>query len=229
MNIVGDETKRQSLRAGLAAIGDQLFVIIAVRNRDMSIRTVPDGTEQGWICATGVIWFQVLNFVHLHGQWLAIHGYHGDDQYNTVAAIPLLEALQDPMALYGALTEQPCIKEWGYRVAIGPAGQTQAVVFRDPEWDDDDPSNNSTESFCGFIVYDLESKNVIQRIAYEGEIKDGAIIGANDERVAFEAEGGVILVSRVTGRVRRIEGTALDPYRLIIARMDGNTISIVKI
>jgi hypothetical protein len=228
-DFTGDVDRRQSLRAGLASIQEELLVFVAARNKDVSIRLVNTGIERGWMSTTGLAWFHVLQIVPLDGRWLAVLGHHGDDQYNTVTVIPALESLHDPMVLYSALTDQPNAREWGYRVAVGPAGLGQAVIFRDPEWDDEEPPDDLFESFKGLIIWDLENKKVVQRIEYNDELKDGAIIGADTERVAIEADGYINLVSRVTGAVSRVEASALDPYRLEIARIQDNMIEIVTL
>jgi len=51
----------------------------------------------------------------------AVHGYRGDEQYNTIVVIPAHESIQDPMTLWSALNEHPNVSEWGYQVAAGPA------------------------------------------------------------------------------------------------------------
>jgi len=47
------------------------------------------------------------------------------------------------------------------------------VIFRDPEWGDDEPPDDPAESFCWLGIWDLKSKRVIQRIAFAGEVDDG--------------------------------------------------------
>jgi hypothetical protein len=229
LDLVGEKERRQSLRASLASIGNELLVFVAHRNKDISILAVHDGTERGWISTTGMIWFHVLRIVPLDGRWLAVHGYHDGEGRDTIVAIPAIQALQDPMFLYGALTERPSVKEWGYRIAVGPAGPGRAVFFRDPQWGDDEPVDDPAESFHGLVVWDLESKRVVQRISYRGKVEDGATLGADGERVAIEAGGHIDVVARSTGEVRQIEADALDPYRLEVVRAQGETITVAKL
>jgi hypothetical protein len=122
-------------------------------------------------------------------QGLAIHGCHDDEARDAIVTIPVLESLQDPMVLYDALTEHPNFREWGYRVAVGPAELGQAVIFRDPEWGDEEPPEGPAESFHELMIWDLESKRVVQRIEYSGELGDGTTLGADAERVVIEVGG----------------------------------------
>lgn len=230
LDIDGDLEHRQSLRAGLVTIDDELFSFVNVRNKDTSIKAVHDGTERGWLATTGMFWFHVMSVVPIDEYWLAIQGYHDGEARDQIVVFPAAEALLDPMVLYEALYEDLHIREWGCRAAVGPAGPGSAVIFRDPEWDEDDePPDDPLETFHGLMVWDLDASQVTQRIAYDGEVKDGATLGADAERIAVDVGGQVDVVLRASGEVRRMDAIALDPYRLEVAKVEGETITIAGI
>lgn len=229
IDIVGEENARQSLRAGLIVVDKELFVLRAVRNADMSIIAVADGTERAWIVSTGSAWFHVLRIAQLDEHWLALLGYRGDDQYNTVVAIAAHEAMRDPMVLSTALTKSQTAGEWGYRLAAGPAGIGRAVVFRDPDWGDDELPDDPTDAFRGLIIRDLVERRVIQRIEYDADVDFGSTLGADAALIAIAVGDRVDVIERSTNSMRRVMAVALDPYRMEIARIDDGRINIVKL
>jgi hypothetical protein len=227
---VGDLGRRQSLRAGLGVFGDELYVFSYVYSRNISVFRVRDAVECGWMATTGMFWYHVSRMFALDENWLAVHGYHDGEGRDTIVAVRALEALRDPMVLYGALFENPSVREWGYRSAVGPAGPGHAVIFRDPEWEDDDPPDDPTEAFRGLVVWDLDRQQVIQRLDYDGDVEREAPIGADAHRVALmRRDGSIDVVLREDGSVHRVGGMTLDPFRLEVAQVDAKRVSIVRL
>lgn len=226
----GDPEHRQSLRAGLGVFGGDLYGFFYTRNKHVSVINVADGTERGWMATTGTFWFHVSRVLTLDDRYLAIQGHHDGEARDAAVAIPALEASRDPMILYSALYEKPSVKEWGYRVAVGPAGQGHAVFFRDPEWEDEEPPDDPTEAFRGIVIWDLNLMRAVRRLEYDGEVESGAAIGANDRCAALTLkDGNIDQVFLETGRVRRVEAIALDPYRMQAARFENGTVTIFSL
>lgn len=228
LDLVGQEGRRQSLRAGLVTIQDELFALVAVRNKEVLVVSARDGRERGWIATTGMLWFHVVHIFQLDPVWLVLQGYHDGEARDWIVAVRGNDTLEDTMLLYRALVEHEGVSQWGYRLAVGPAGAGQAVTARDPEWADNEPPDDPNESFHGLEIWDLASSQVVQRLAYEGNFETYAAIGADSTKVAI-AGSHIDLVDRETAVVKSVEGGTLDPYRLECARIKGDTITITKL
>ena len=226
----GDPEHRQSLRAGLGVFSGDLYGFFYARNKHVSVINVADGTERGWMATTGMFWFHISRILPLDDRWLAIQGYHDGEARDAAVAIPALGASRDPMILYSALYEKPSVKEWGYRVAVGPAGPGHAVFFRDPEWEDEEPPGDPTEAFRGIVIWDLNLMRAVRRVEYDGEVESGAAIGANGTSAALTLkDGNIERVFLETGRVQRVEAIALDPYHMQAARVENGTVTIFSL
>jgi hypothetical protein len=229
IELTGAEGQRQSLRAGLVMIQEELCVLVAVKNKDIVILSATDGAERGWIATTGMIWFHFEGVIQLDPNWICITGYHDGESRDQIAAMQTSDLLQDPMALYSALVERATVSQWGYEIAAGPAGGGHAVVVRDPEWNNEEPSLDLAESFRGIEIWDLKSNEVVQRINYSDEFDSRAVIGADNTRVVIQSHGHVHVIARENGDVTSVEGMALDPYSLELATIQEDTISIAKL
>ena len=220
---------RQSLRAGLLTIQQELFVLTALKNKDIQILSATDGVERGWIATTGMIWFHFQGVTTLDPNWICITGYHNGESKDQIAAVQTSELFDDPMVLYSALMDRTTVSLWGYEIVAGPAGAGHVIVLRDPEWNEEEPSSNLEESFRGIEIWDLEANEVRQRINYSGEFDSSTVLGADDTRIAIHSQGQVHVIARENGAITSIEGVALDPYSLELATIQEETISIVKL
>jgi hypothetical protein len=230
--LVGDEGRRQSLRASLGTIDGDTYVFITswTRRHALVLRSLRDGNQQAWLSTSGMIGFGVERVVPLGGDWLAVHGHGDGEYYDTVVAIPARESLTDVEVLQTALRERPGIKEWGYRVAIGPAEPGRAVVYRDAEWDDDDRPDDPDEGFRGLEIWDLAAREIVERIPHDERVPNGATIGASAPKIAIDMGGHVDVVARPAGGViRSVDALALDPYRLEVALTDGEHVVIAAL
>jgi hypothetical protein len=228
-DFTGDVNHRRSLRGGLTQFGEKLYALLVIRNQPISIMELPGAGEVGWISTTGIIWFHPTRMFGLAEHWLAVHGYYDGESRDVIVVFSLLEAMQDPMVLYSALTEDSSIREWGDTLAAGPAGPKNAVFFRDADWDEDEPPDDPAVVFHGLVVWDLNSRAVIQRIEYHGEVADGATMGADANCVAIEFAEHVEIVSRSSGEVAIVDALALDPFQMQVARLDVDAICIVSL
>jgi hypothetical protein len=222
LNFVGVENRRQSLRIGLATLGEEPLALVAPWNQPISIVRLRDGRERMRLATIALVWFHALGFAELDRDWLAVQGHLDGEQYDSIVTVPRARALSDTDALQAAITESGNIREWGYRIAVGPAEQGRAVFYRDHEWGDDDRPDDPAESFAGFVFWNLAGKEVEQRIAYDGEVTSGAPIGADARRVAVGVHKRVIVVDRATGTTRHVDAVAFDPYRLEILRFEAD-------
>jgi hypothetical protein len=232
LTLAGDLERRQSLLVDIGAIDAEPYAFVYVRKRPKSLSLVAlaDGRERAWLSTSGMIALLVDRVISLEPRWLAVRGHGDGEGYDTIVAIPARESLSDTQVLQTALLDHPRIKEWGYRVAVGPAGAGQVVIFRDPEWDDaDGPPDDPHEAFAGFLVFDLASTLVVERIAYGGKVPDGATIGADRSCIAVETGDGVDVITRATGNRESVDALALDPYRLELLRRDGDALVIARL
>jgi hypothetical protein len=193
----------------------------------LSLIRVSDGTKQGWLSTAGMIWFKVEQVSPLQPSWLAVQGFIPGEYYDTIVVIRADEVLGDVEVLQTALRELPSVKEWGYRIAVGPVGPTSAVLFRDPEWDEQEPPDDPNEAFRGLVIWDLAACRVIQRIEYDGDLQSGATLGGDEHTIAIQARDHVDLVARATGAVQRVEAIALDPFSLEVASLGAGGVSIL--
>lgn len=229
LEIVGDEARRQSLRASLGPIGDDTYAFVFrwSRRYELALLTVSDGEQRGWLSASGMIAFRIERVIPLGGDWLGVHGHRDSEYSDTVVPIPALASLDDYDVLQSALRQQPRIWEWGYRVAIGPAEPGRAVVYRDAEWEDDDRPDDPDEAFRGLQIWDLSTRKIIERIPHDEPVPNMATIGASATAIAIDMGGRVHVVARPGGGViRSVDALALDPYRLEVAIVDGEHVVI---
>jgi hypothetical protein len=232
LDVPGDGARRRSLRASVGAIAGEphAFVASRARPRALTLVRLRDGEPRGWLSTSGMVGFGVERVIPLAGDWLAVHGHGDAEPFDTVVAIPAGAVLDDVEALQAALREHPSVKEWGYHLAIGPAGPGCAVVYRDAEWSyDDDRPENPDEAFRGLAIRDLAAGRVLQRFSYDGPVSNLATIGADAAAIAIAGDGYVDVVARDGGAVRRIAAFALDPHRLEVARLDGDEIVIAAL
>jgi hypothetical protein len=227
--IGADDARRESLRASIANVAGRELAFVTTQSRKTALvqHTLPDGREGRWLSTRGMLAFDPERVVGLTGSWIAVYGHGYSEQYDTVVAVDI--GVDDVEALQTALREKPAIKQWGYRVAIGPAGAEQVVVYRDAEWTEDDVPEDPDEAFCGIEIWDLRTSAVVERIAHHDDVPAGTNIGANVDHVAIEMPEYVTVFSRRSGSSRRIPCLALDPYRLTVARRDGDQITIDSI
>jgi hypothetical protein len=231
LDYAGNVNRRQSLRAGLGLFDRELYALFYNYSNNVAVVRVRDGAHTGWMATTGMIWYHVSRFTPLNDRWLAIQGYHDGESRETIVAFPALDVVADPMVLYSALSERPSVLEWGYRAAVGPGGEGHAVFFRDPEWDEDEePEDDSNEAFRGLVFWDLDRREVVQRVPYNGDPQPETLIGANARRAVVPLKGGGLdVVSLEDGSVVRAQGTALDPYRLEAALIEDGRVAIIRL
>lgn len=222
----GLEGRRHSLRIGVTTCGADPCALVAVWNQPISVVGLRNGQELSRVATIALVWFHVTNFIEFSSQWVGVQGYLDGEQYDSILAIPSAGMLSDTDALQAAVTDPVAVREWGYKIAAGPVGNSHAVFYRDPEWDDDDPPDDPAESFRGFVIWNLAEKRVEQRIAHKCDVASAGAIGGDGDRIAIATAGRVNLVRRATGETRSIEAIALDPYRLEIARIEADGIII---
>ena len=228
LTITGQE-RVHSLHGGLAVIEAVPYAFTATRDATISILDLRDNSTRGWLSVTGYVWFQVDRVIGLGPTWLAVVGHRVGEQYDTVVVLSARIALNDPMAIVEALTERS-VNEWGYSVAVGPLSDDGAVIFRDPEWSEDDEApDDPAAAFCGLVLYDLSRGEICERIPHEA-IPTGATIGGDATRVAIEHADHVELIARGTGgATRTVEAIALDPFRMEVARVVDGAIEIAPL
>lgn len=232
LDLVGDPERRQSLRVGLSSSNGETLAWVASTRRKTELFSlaVHDASERAWVSTSGLLSFHVERIVELGSGWSAVQGFRHAEQYDTAVAVRTHAMLADPETLQTALRTRPKIGTWGYRVAVGPVTGGQVVFFRDPELDDEEPPNDPDEALTGLMIWDLEQARVVERIAYRrGDVLNGSVLGGNAAVVAVEVGGRIDVVTRRTGEVRQVEGLALDPYRLEVVCVRGESLKIVAI
>lgn len=218
LEILGASVRTQSLRASLATIGDSPYCLASTRQGALVAHALTDGGRPGWQNLSGWVAFYVERAVPLGGDWLAIHGSRHAEQYYTAAIVPTRELLDDTEVLQTALRERPAMVSWGYEIAVGPAGPEQAVMLKDPSWDDDDRPDDPDEATRGFLFWDLASGRVVERLPYAGEIPNAGTIAATARHAAIARADSLELIERGSGASSTIEALAFDPYRFEVAR-----------
>lgn len=220
---------RQSLMGSIAAVGEDVWILTTAQAKPtrLAVYSLVQDQPLGQFATSGMIGFRVLDVRSLSGNWLAVRGHGDGEQYDTVAAMDA--AGLRLVALQEALLDRPSVTNWGYRLAIGPSSPDGAVVYRDAEWDPADPPDEPHEAFVGFEIWDLECKEVVQRIPYAGPVPLGTDIGADEHRIAVMMSDHVLEVSRQSNATKRIEALALDPFRLEIAYVSGDELVVAPL
>lgn len=227
LELVGSSADYHCLRAGIAEIDGHGYALTDTKRGVLSVLGLDGGERVAWLNLNGLTTFRVNRVVPLEVGWIALHGSRFAEQYYTVAIVPAHEVLTDTEALQSVLLERPAPWWWGYQVAIGPAGAGQAVIVRDPKWEEDDGEPEwEDEDLRGFLFWDFMERRVVDRLRWSGAIPNGGTLGADRDRIAIERVGVVEVVDRKSGESHLTSALALDPYRLTIARRDGHGLVI---
>lgn len=230
MIALGDSVQRRaSLTGSIVALGDDVLILTTERSKpsELTAHALVTAKRIGAFATTAVIGFTVVDVRSLGGTWLGVRGHSDGDQYDTVVAMDA-EGLPH-LALQDALVDRPSVKEWGYQLAIGPTSAGGVVIYRDAEWDPSDPPDEPDEAFVGFEIWDLQRKEIVQRIPYAGPVPLGADIGADEHRIAVMMSDHALEVSRQSNTTRRIEALALDPFRIEIAYVSGDNLVVAPL
>jgi len=225
LELVGGSEHRHCLRSGVAEIGARGYALTDATRGALSVFEFERGERVAWLNLSGLTTFEVDRVIQLEPGWIALHGNRYAEQYYTVAIVPIEEVFTDPEVLQSVLLARPSPWWWGYQVAIGPATPGQAVIARNPEWEEGDPEWKD-EDLRGFLFWDLARQQVVGRLPWDGAIPNGGTIGADPDRIAIERAGAIDVIDRKSGESRTVPGSALDPYRLTIARRDGGSVVI---
>ena len=173
--------------------------------------------------------FQPGSFVELPGQRLALHGGEPDDPFEVIVTVAIDRLVRDPDAVHVALTTLAPVWDRSIELAIGPGPGTTAVVFRNPDGEeepddeDDDRTGGDVVAFTGFYLRDLDSGALVQRVPFTGKVRGGTILHASARAILAFADRTLVSIDRATATVTAIGGAAatFDPATGRIARLDG--------
>jgi len=216
-----------TLRASLGELAGEPIVFVYDHGRkDLVLRSLVDGGERGWWSTSGYTGFRVESVTAIEPGWVGTLGHRDGEQYDTMV---VTRATTHAVVLQNGLAEPGHAQVWGYKVAVGPAGAGQVVLYRNPEWEPDDEPEGPDETLVGFAIYDLASATVLQRLTHEQPVANAVALGADADRIVVAVPQGVRVIDRATAASRELPAIALDPYRLQIARLIEGQVEIVAI
>ena len=164
--------------------------------------------------------------VELPGGRLALHGNEPDDPFEVIVTVVIDRLARDPEAVHVALTTLAPVWDRSIDLAIGPGPGTTAVVFRNPDGEeepddeDDDRTGGDVVAFTGFYLRDLDSGALVQRVPFTGKV--GALLHASERAILAFAGRTLVSIDRATATATAIGGAAatFDPATGHIARLD---------
>lgn len=217
---------QQQLRASLGELaGEPVAYVYDHGPRRLVLRSLVDGGERAWWSTSGYTGVKVESVTAIELGWVGTLCHRDGEQYDSVV---VTRASADPVVLQRGLAERGHAQVWGHRVAVGPAGPGQVVLYRDPEWEPDDEPEPA-EALVGFVIHDLESASVVQRLEHAAHVANGAAVAADAARVVVAVAGGVRIVDRATGEAAEVTAIAFDPYRLESARVVEGRVQIASV
>ena len=173
--------------------------------------------------------FQPSSFVELPGGRLALHGHEPDDPFEVIVTVAVDRLARDPAAVHVALTTLAPVWDRSIELAIGPGPGTTAVVFRNPDGEeepddeDDDRPGGDVAAFTGFYLRDLATGALIERVPFAATVRGGTILHASARAILAFADRTLVSIDRATGTATAIGGTAptFDRASGQIARLDA--------
>lgn len=214
----------QGLRASLGELaGEPIAFVYDHARKNLVLRSLVDGGERGWWSTSGYTGFKVESVTAIEPGWVGTLGHRDGEQYDTIV---VTRANTNAVVLQNGLAEPGHAQVWGYKVAVGPAGPGQVVLYRNPEWEPDDEPEGPDETLVGFAIYDLATASVVQRLQHEQPVANGAALAADAARVVVQVAGGVRIVDRATGAAHEVAAIGFDPYRLELARVVDGRVEI---
>jgi hypothetical protein len=171
--------------------------------------------------------FHPSSFVELPGGRLALVGHEPDDPFTMIATVITERLVSDPQTVHVALTTLAPVWDRAVALAVGAGPSTTAVVFRDPDGEeeaddfDSDHVGGDVVAFTGFYLRELATGALVQRIEFGKGV--GGMLHASERSILAFAGGKVIEIDRATAVVTELAGTAVtfDRGTGRIARLDA--------
>jgi hypothetical protein len=170
-------------------------------------------------------------FAPLPGRRLALVGNIFGDSSDSVVTVEIDALLRHTDAVQSALRGQAPIKDRAVQLAVGAAGVDAAVVYRNPEQDeeaddDDDPADlGDIYGLAGLYLRNIENGSLIKRLPWSGSATSDSNVAATGDAVAIQVSGGIDLIQLRTGSARHIPGAILDPIVPLVVRVEPEGVS----
>jgi hypothetical protein len=130
-------------------------------------------------------------------------GYYMDEGKDSLVKVSLSRLLKDDEEYLANTLYRPDLTDYAYRLAAGPSGAEQAVIYRDAEDDEEDDEDDSNgmdlHGFNGIYFRRLSDGAPGQRIPFTTAVTTGDPIFASGSFVALGTRTALQLVDRATG------------------------------
>ncbi|MEN3357825.1 MAG: hypothetical protein V7637_1807 [Mycobacteriales bacterium] len=163
-------------------------------------------------------------------------GYYADEAKDSLVRLSVSRLLAEDGYLEAAL-HRPEFGDYAYRLAAGPAGPDQAVIYRDaeddedPDDEEDDPNRPDVHGLNGVYFRRLDDAVAGQRIPFTTEIRTGDPIFATPSFVAIATAAGLRSVDRSTGTAMLLPAgaTAVHPSTTRAVVWAGGRLSLITV
>jgi hypothetical protein len=172
--------------------------------------------------------FEFDSFSSLPDGFVASVGHYSGETRDSLVVIPIEEA--DRRRAAEAVREE---LDFAYRLIAGQAESDAFVAFRDPEDaeepdpdDEDDDGRSDVHNFHGLYVRDVRTRELRERIAWDGPVAPGDRCFATERWIAIAMRDRLTLVPRRDANAELTipaDAVALDPdgRRVALASRGG--------
>jgi hypothetical protein len=164
------------------------------------------------------------------GDTLAAVGHYFAEMRDSLLILSITRLTSDPDAAGAATVARKPFHDYADRLAVGPCGPDELVVFRDPgdseepEEDEDEVDDSDLFGYRGLYIRSLSHGGIVERIPYDGPLDSGDPLFATPRLIAVGSRDGLDLVKRGTRTpdVERIPAVAiaLDPVQSRVAYIE---------
>jgi len=222
--LVATDSVRDRFGCGYLVLEGRLVVLVA---RGESLRGLDPAGELVLEVALPPRRFMPRAFHALPGDRLALLGREPSVPFDRLVTVAVTDLARERGCVVAALSQPGPLSDTAVHLAVGPGPGDSAVVYRDPDGDeeldeDDDEDDDDVFGFTGFYLRELSGGRLIQRLPFAGGLGGDLDLCATERAIVVAARGQVLSIDRATGVETAITGAAvaLDRDRGRVARVD---------
>jgi hypothetical protein len=135
------------------------------------------------------------------GSHLVVLGHFEGESKDSLIGVGLGQLLSAPESVPEHFRQKRGIQDYAYRLCAGPASTDSFVVFRDPEDDEDDPSEeghpqsyDDVRGLRGLYVRRVAGE-LVERLPWNGPVESFAPLSSSPGRIVAACTDGIHLLS----------------------------------